>query len=422
MRIARTGLTLVAVAGALLLALAAAAFAWGGAPGAVAASLGALPVAVLPPASVRSAGVVSGTVRVTNVTDQGFVVSWLTTGEVTGAVRYGESPSSLTYTAQDEITVTGRTHHVTLGDAELLPDTRYYYDLLTSGGVDNNGGVHYLHNTGSTLSPPSPGGDRAFGSVVTATGTALPGSILYWWLQDAGGGGSPGWSQPRSVPAVEGGGWYFTAGGVRQGDLADYFQYVTGTDLVKLAVQGAPDGWATDSFTIMPVVSRTVTVTAGTLSPPPAPSPVAAPAPDLVVDSVVASPAGPGPGCPYTLTVSIRNKGDVGVTTPFRVALYLNHSRVPYPGERSNTNTYWVVTQGLAAGGTLSLSARNPAVVSGAITSLAPSGIHTLYAQVDSYNNQVAETGEGNNLWGPLRVDTTGICYQIYLPLVTRAM
>ena len=33
----------------------------------------------------------------------------------------------------------------------LLPDTRYYYDLLTSAGVDDNGGVHYLYSTGPTL-------------------------------------------------------------------------------------------------------------------------------------------------------------------------------------------------------------------------------------------------------------------------------
>ena len=90
------------------------------------------------------------------------------------------------------------------------------------------------------------------------------------------------------------------------------------------------------------------------------------------------------------------------------MALYLDHSRVPYPGERSNTNTYWVVSQTLAAGGTLSLSAKNPAVASGVINSLAVAGTHTVYAQVDSYNNQVGETSEANNVWGPLSVDCHG--------------
>jgi hypothetical protein len=415
----------LAAAGALSLALGAAAFSSTGAPGAAAAQPGVTPVAFLPlvtAGGAGGAGVVSGTVRVTNVRDQGFTVSWLTTAEVTGAVRYGLGPNNLTAIAQDDITVTGHTHHVTLGDSELLPDTRYYYDLLTGSGVDDNGGVHYLYATGPTLQGvPSPGGELIYGYVLTATGAGLPDSIVYWWLQDAGAAGSLGWSQPRSEPALSGGIWNFTLGAEREGDLGAFFEYAAGTDLVKLAAQGAPDGWATDSFTIMPVVSRVLTVAAGTLAPPPAPSPVAGPAPDLVVESVIASPSGPGPGCPLTLTVSIRNQGAVSVTAPFRVALYLDHSRVPYPGERSNTNTYWLVSQTLAPSGTLSLSARNPAEATGANTSLTAPGIHTIYAQVDSYNNQVGETNEDNNLWGPLAVNTAGACNRIYLPLITRS-
>jgi hypothetical protein len=420
MRSVRTRLPFLAATGALVFALGAAAFAWAESPGAAAAPPDAPMAAALPRSSVNGAGVVSGAVRVTNVRDQGFTVSWLTASEVTGAVRYGLAPGSLTAIAQDEITVTGRTHHVTLGDADtLLPDTRYYYDLLTSAGVDDNGGVHYLYATGPTLSLPSPG-DSVYGQVVTATGGGLPGSVVYLWLQDAGGAGSPGWSQPKSVPAAEGGGWYVNTSGVRQGDLTDYFGYAADTDLAKLAVQGTPDGWASDSFPINLGANRTVTVTAGTLLPPPAPSPAPGSGIDLVVDGVAASPAAPGPGCPLTLTVSIRNAGSVAATAPFRVALYLDHSRVPYPGERSNTNTYWAVSQALAAGGTLSLSAKNPAAASGAIGILAAPGRHTVYAQVDSYNNQVGETDETNNVWGPLVLDTTGACYHVYLPLVTK--
>jgi hypothetical protein len=421
---------LPAAAGALMLALGTAALAWMGAPGAAAAQMGLTPVAFLPLVTagdglISGAGVVSGTVRVTNVTYRGFVVSWLTTDAVTGAVRYGQDPNNLTNIAQDQSTVTGRTHYVTLGWDDLSalsPETRYYYDILSGGGVDDNSGVHYVHATGATLSLPSPR-DYIYGQVVTTTGVELPGSIVYWWLEDNDGTGSPGLSQPQSVAADPAAWWNFNTGGVRQGDLLNYFDYLAGTDRIVLNVQGAPDGWAADSFTIFPEISRTVTVTAGALAPPPAPSPVPSPtpAPDLVVDSVVASPVAPGPGCPLTLTVTIRNQGTASVTTPFRVALYLDHGSVPYPGERSNTNTYWIVSQTLAPEGTLSLSARNPAAASGAITTLTALGSHMVYAQVDSYNNQVGETDEGNNLWGPLVVNTTGACYRIYLPLVMRA-
>ena len=107
-------------------------------------------------------------------------------------------------------------------------------------------------------------------------------------------------------------------------------------------------------------------------------------------------------------------------TTPFRVALYLDHSRVPYPGERSNTNTYWIVTQPLGAGLSLELSSRSTAVASGAITGIPVAGRHTVYAQVDSYSNLVPETDETNNILGPVYVNVTEP-YRIYLPITLRA-
>ena len=165
-----------------------------------------------------------------------------------------------------------------------------------------------------------------------------------------------------------------------------------------------------------------MTVTAGILAPPPAPTPLpGSTGPDLVIDSIQASTGYPVAGCSAAITVTVRNAGNTPVTQPFRVALYLDHSRVPYPGERSNTNTWWAVNSTIPPSGTIALSSLSPAAASGVINRLMAGGTHTIYAQADSYGNQVTELDEENNVSGPLTLDAQGACIHIwYFPLVWR--
>lgn len=373
--------------------------------------IGGRPVTAWAEASPSSTNIVPGSVRVTNVRDGGFTVSWLTTESVTGAIRYGLSPGSLSNTAYDDRgdNFSGRTHHVSLGN--LLPETWYYYDILSGDTVDDNGGVHYIYATGPTLWIPSVQG--IYGQVVTGTGQPLPGSVLYAVLSDMNRLGSMGTSAPYSSLAKEQGYWQFNLPEFREGDFTAYFSYSGTVELVNLVVVGEPDGVGQDTFTpsqadLSQGVSRTVTVTAGIAVPiPPAPPPIS-PGPDLAVIGLTSGT--PLAGCPFI--IAINNQGGAIAKAPFRVALYLDHSRVPYPGERSNINTYSVVTEDLGAG-----SSRQLAVV---IEHLLPQGNHTLYAQVDSYNNLVGETDENNNIFGPVQVQAKMGCRRVYLPLVLR--
>ena len=308
-----------------------------------------------------ASGVVPGTVRVTNVTGGKFSVSWLSTEAVTGAVRYGTWPHQLTSVRGDDLDGSRRTHHVSPGDdvSALLPDTWYYYDILSGSSVDDNGGVHYLIATGPDLETLPDPGTVALGRVVTGSGGPVAESLVYLTLNDADWAGSAGSSAPQSVISV-GPFWQFTPGSIRESDLGAYFGHLTTTDRIDLAVQGNPDGQAMDRFVMNQALyplSRTVTVTAGILAPPPAPTPLpGSTGPDLVVDSIQASTGYPVAGCSAAITVTVRNAGNTPVTQPFRVALYLDHSRVPYPGERSNTNTWWAVNSTIPPSGTIALS------------------------------------------------------------------
>lgn len=388
--------------------------------------LGQVGAPVLAESSPQAAAIVPGTVRVANVTYATFAVSWMSTEAVTGAVRYGTWPQSLSQTATDDLSGVRRAHHVSPGftGQELMPDTWYYYDILSGSGIDDNGGVHYIQATGPVLLELPDPEPRLRGAVLTGTGAPAPGSLVYLNLLDGDGAGSPGRSAPQSLVA-EGGYWGLSGGSMREGDLAAYFGVLTSTDRLELAVQGDPDGWARGQYGVYEAVdpmSRTITITTGILPAPAAPAPLPGPnGPDLVIESIQASSGYPVAGCSAAITVTVRNAGNAAVTAPFRVALYLDHSRVPYPGERSNTNTWWTVEGGLAPSATVTVSSLMPAQASGAITRLMAAGRHTIYAQADSYGNQVAELNEENNQTGPFSLDALGGCVLYrYLPSLAR--
>jgi hypothetical protein len=311
-------------------------------------------------------------------------------------------------------------HHVSLWP--LSENTPYYYDILTGIGVDDNGGVHFVQTTGPTLGLPNLG-DIVCGTVITA-GQLTTNAVVYAALQDADAAGSPGQSAPVSILASELCG--FNAGTFLEADLGAYFNYASATDWLRLDAQGDPEGQASEFFTMSQAIyplSRTVSLSAGILPPPPDAAPLPGPSgPDLVVDSLQATLGSPMAGCSASFSVTVRNDGNVAAIAPFRVALYLDHSRVPYAGERSNTNTFWVIGSDLAPSSTMELSSLTPFTASGVISRLLAAGNHTLYAQADSYNNEVAELNESNNLYGPITVTAQGACTRsIYLPLVLRS-
>lgn len=366
------------------------------------------------------ASVISGSVRVTNVTYGAFTVSWLSSDAVTGAIRYGATPDAVSTIAGDEVPGPHRVHHALVWP--LSENTRYFYDILTGSSVDDNGGVHYLQTTGPTLGLPAL--DHTIcGVVVTAT-QATTNAVVYATLQDAGSGGTPGQSAPVSMLGDEFCG--FNAGTFLAGDLGAYFSYSASVDRLAVGVQGDPQGQATSTFTLSEILyplSRTVTMTAGILPSPPDPAPLpGGSGPDLVVESLQSTLGWPVPGCSATFSVTVRNTGNVSAAAPFQVALYLDHSRVPYSGERSNTNTYWIVNSDLAPSAAVVLSSLSPFAASGVISRLLTAGDHTVYARADSYSNQVAELNESNNLFGPVTVTGQGDCQKIiYLPLVFRS-
>jgi len=193
-------------------------------------------------AAVAPASLTIYAVRIANVTDHAFTVSWLTSGPAAGQMHYGTTPA-LGGSRNDDAGAGPYTHHVTLSG--LIPATTYYFDVIADGQVENNAGAHYQVTLPPTGGIP-PEADYFWGYVFQADGiTPAAGAIVYVMLEDGDGAGSPGSSAPLSALADAAGVWYVNLAWARTADYSTFFAYTaSGGDLVDVQAQAGPDGSA----------------------------------------------------------------------------------------------------------------------------------------------------------------------------------
>jgi hypothetical protein len=146
------------------------------------------------------------------------------------------------------------------------------------------------------------------------------------------------------------------------------------------------------------------------------------PLPDLRATALTVEPADPAVGEPITVTVTVANVGGAAAG-PFWVDLYLNPNPPPTQANQpwdqlcADPNqcfgVSWYLAEGLAPGEALVLSSRagyEPDYTRWP-SYFVESGVHHLYAFVDSWNDPVwhgavLESNEGlDNRYGPVSVD-----------------
>ena len=178
-------------------------------------------------------------VRITNVRDSSFTVSWLTDIESTGSIRYGTDPNNLNQTGEDVrgASTSDDTHYVLLDN--LLPETTYYFLVVSGDTTDDNAGAHYNVTTGPTLGLP--GSDTIYGSVFLTESIPAEGSIVYITLSDADAAGSSREAAPLSALVDHNGFWSINLGNARIADLSSYYSYSANGDTLFLEAQGSAD-------------------------------------------------------------------------------------------------------------------------------------------------------------------------------------
>jgi hypothetical protein len=169
--------------------------------------------------------------HIASVMDTSFAVSWTTDEACTASVNYGTTPA-LGSTLSDTQNTT--THYVTVGP--LTANTTYYFDTVSNGVADNNGGAHYTVTTGPTLTLP--GSLTIFGMVYQSDGVTGAGyAIVYLKVTHASID-----SQLASVRTFSpSGGWTYNLDNLRTADYQNYFPWATG-DTITIMAQGGECG------------------------------------------------------------------------------------------------------------------------------------------------------------------------------------
>lgn len=171
-------------------------------------------------------------IRITNVTDNSFTVSFLTDERTPGFIKYGTEENRLNSQASDDRDqLTGtvadyQMHHITVRG--LQPLTTYYYTLGTGSNAsfDNNGRPFIIKTAARNGAPAA--AKTIYGSISNQAGNPADGTVVYITLTDAG---------EMSSLVKASGSWAVPLSNARTKDGSNYAQ-ITDTDTIIISAQG----------------------------------------------------------------------------------------------------------------------------------------------------------------------------------------
>ena len=177
--------------------------------------------------------------KITNVSDTSFTVSWLTEQSTSGFIKYG-TDNNLSFTAADDRDqLSGKTgefisHHITV--KSLKPLTNYFFKVGSDGKIFDNNGQPYQLTTATVSKGSPPANDVAYGTVVDQNSNPVEGAIIYLSLANA---------NPASTLTKSSGSWVIPLNLVRSADLSSWASYDKEASIEEIFVQAASLGTAT---------------------------------------------------------------------------------------------------------------------------------------------------------------------------------
>lgn len=118
-------------------------------------------------------------IKISNISDNSFTVSWITQKPMVGYVNYGEKLlKNNQYDDRDSDGIKSRlTHHVTL--KKLKPSTMYYYNIEMAGKIYTNNEIPAV-NTAPTTSTPPAVPFPVYGKVIKKNGQNATDVLVYF--------------------------------------------------------------------------------------------------------------------------------------------------------------------------------------------------------------------------------------------------
>jgi len=171
-------------------------------------------------------------VKISNITDSSFTITWLTQDKADGFVVWGKS-KSLGQTTNEETKAKGYTHSATITNLE--PETTYYFKINSGGDLYDNDGSPWEAKTAAKLSSSETQAiQNISGSIVNALGAPAASVLVF---VKAGG------SNLLSTYTSENGNWIIPLNKIRTSDLNNSYK-INGQDLLEINVQAGPEGIA----------------------------------------------------------------------------------------------------------------------------------------------------------------------------------
>ena len=168
-------------------------------------------------------------VRITNIMDTSFTVSYTTGGKISGSVNYGKDQgfglSALdTRRKQSEGVKDYQIHNIEINN--LTPLTKYYFTIISGQNTYLNNGQPFQITTGPNLDSTSSNTKKIKGKLVLPNGNNPSEAIVYITTEN---------SEVVSTLATKNGTYEIPLGFVRTGDLSSYFDFTQNPSIKMLA-------------------------------------------------------------------------------------------------------------------------------------------------------------------------------------------
>lgn len=173
-------------------------------------------------------------VKITNLTDTGFNIVWISSQKEKGSVKLGTTADNLETDYSDvRDTVLSKgsynVHNVEI--SKLTPSTQYYYKIVSGDSTYDNSGAAFSIKTFATLSSP-PAYKTVSGKTENLTDPTE--SIVLLQLSDKDSSGTSGVSNYISTVPDSSGNWIASIGDARNTAGTSYFSATDGDELVGL--------------------------------------------------------------------------------------------------------------------------------------------------------------------------------------------
>ncbi len=164
-------------------------------------------------------------VRITNITDKTFAVSWTTDKKTLGFVKW--KPASGAGVAQDSLD-NGLSHLVLVKN--LYPNIKYDFSIVSDGNEFDNNGIPWGVKTGQRLLP-NPNSSFLSGIILSPIGSPVSEALVYAFI---------GGTQLSTITKQDGS-WTLPLSSARNGTLSNYLNLENDTTVEFMIQTGSGD-------------------------------------------------------------------------------------------------------------------------------------------------------------------------------------